>query len=243
MKKKAKELLFRLAAFVARDPSPKTVYYHDIGAAFTPMGTPEDLLMEHAALLRKGDSVCFDDGFAGIFAARQNVLAALRSKAEVTVFLAVDLVGRPGYLSWSEIRELHDSFGVDFQCHTWSHQTLAGPWNDEVPVPPAGRTEQWFARELRDSKAELERRLGGPVSALCLPVGYFSQSVLKRCRAAGYEKVYASYPGNASDAFVQPRCLAQDLSPSAFRAVLEGGMNAFEKRYARMHEFPEEQVE
>ena len=124
---------------------------------------------------------------------------------------------------------------MEFQCHTWSHQTLAGPWNDEVAKPAGGRTDEWYKHELVDSKTELERRLGRKVSALCFPVGYYSEDVVSRCKAAGYEKVYASYPGNVTDEYVQPRCLVQDLSADAFRAVLDGGMNPLKSRYMRKH--------
>ena len=58
---------------------------------------------------------------------------------------------------------------------------------------------------------------------------------MRRCAAAGYEAAYASCPGGATDDFVKPRCLAQNLSPAEFRLVLKGGMNLLRRRYLRMH--------
>ena len=59
--------------------------------------------------------------------------------------------------------------------------------------------------------------------------------MIRRCKEAGYKKVYASYPGNITDEYIQPRCLVQDLGVMGFKAVLNGGMGIFKKRYLKMH--------
>ena len=223
-------------ALAKRDASEKVVFYHDIGRKWTSMGTGEDVFWAHMGKIRKGDVVCFDDGFRGVWDARW-MFARKKVDVRKIVFLAVGLVGRPGYLTWDEARAMQNEFGFEFQCHTWSHQTLAGPWNDEEPIPEDGRTEEWFRHELVDAKNELEKQLERPVASLCLPVGHYSNDVLRRCRNAGYKKVYASLPGNATTDFLQPRCLVQDLSPLAFAAVLNGGMMVFENRYRRRQLF------
>ena len=235
LKVKAREIFVRFFACVCRDSRPKVVFYHDVGKMYTLMGTDENVFWQHWACLREGDVVCFDDGFRGVWDARKKIKREMRGRRKVIVFLAVELVGKPGYLNWDEIRILQEQYGFEFQCHTWSHQTLIGPYNPEVPVPSDGRTDDWYRHELVDSKAELERQLGKSVAALCLPVRYFSDDVLRRCREAGYEKVYASYSGNLTNDYLQPRCLVQDLSVSAFRAVLNGGLNPLQSYYLRRH--------
>lgn len=112
---------------------------------------------------------------------------------------------------------------------------MAGPYNDEVKMPANGRTEEWFKHELVDSKSELERQLRKKIIALCFPVGYFSDDVIRCCMAAGYEKVYASYPGDVTDDYIQPRCLVQNMSAKEFKCVLNGGMNWLQSRYLRRH--------
>lgn len=231
---KVKEVAVVANALARKNCTPKVLFYHDVGCVWTNMGTLANVFWRHMALLRKGDVVCFDDGFRGIWAARE---VFVKRQIKPKVFLAVALVGQEGYLNWDEIRTLQKDYGFDFQCHTWSHQTLVGPYNDEVAEPPEGRTEEWYRHELVDSKVELERQLGKKVSALCFPVGYFSDDIIRRCKEAGYEKVYASYPGDVTDDYVQPRCIAQDLSPLAFRATLNGGMMIFEGRYKKLHKF------
>lgn len=238
MVRNIKSFLIRLFAIVCKDYSAKVVFYHDVGKLYTPMGTESEIFWAHVKCLRVGDVVCFDDGFRGIWNVRERLaVSRQRLAVKVIVFLAVGLIGKPGYLTWEEIRELQDKYGVEFQCHTWSHQTLVGPYNDEVPAPPDGRTEEWYRHELVDSKAELERKLGKKITALCFPVGYFSDDVIRRCKEAGYQKVYSSYPGNVTDEYVQPRCLVQDFQLSTFKAVLRGGMCLFAPHYRLLHEF------
>ena len=237
MKQCIKTLILLFRAFYVRDYRPKVVFYHDIGKKWTSMGTDETVFWKHIAYLREDDVICFDDGFRGIWDKREKLAELINRKNKIIVFLAVGLIGKYGYLTWDEISELQDEYCIDFQCHTWSHQTLAGAYNEEVPEPMGGRTENWFRHELIDSKFEIEQRLGKTVTSLCLPVGHFSKDVIRRCKEAGYKKVYASYPGNITEDYIQPRCLVQDLSVTAFRAILNGGMMAFEKRYRRMHVF------
>lgn len=242
MRKWFKKTIFLVCSWLWHDPSPKVVFYHDIGKTYTPMGTPSELFQAHLACLREGDVVCFDDGFRGIWDNRELLREGrgdTRGSADVeririNIFLAVGLVGRAGYLSWDEIRILQNEYGIEFQCHTWSHQTLVGPWNEEEPIPP-GRTDEWYQHELAESKAEIERRLGKEVTALCFPVGYFSDDVIRRCKAFGYEKVYASYPGNKTEEYVQPRCLVQNMGVEELKAVLNGGMNVLCGRYLLRH--------
>ena len=233
MKKYIRHLLLKIGATFCSHRT-KVVFYHDIGIRYTTMGTQADLFWAHMACLREGDIVCFDDGFRGIWDERDKI-RVVSCKFRVIVFLAVGLVGNPGYLTWGEIRELQDKYGIEFQCHTWSHQTLAGPYNDEVDPPANGRTEEWFHHELIGSKAELERKLGKKVVALCFPVGYFTDDIIRRCKEAGYEKVYASYPGNVTDDYIQPRCLVQNMSVKEFECALNGGMNWLKSRYLRRH--------
>lgn len=234
MRRFVKTCLLQIGAWCKGDKAPKDVFYHDIGTVYTPRGTPQDLFLNHLRRLRAGDVVCFDDGFRGIWDVR-DVIGRVGRVNKIIVFLAVGLVGRKGYLTWDEIRVLQNEYGVEFQCHTWSHQTLAGPWNNEEPIPSEGRTDEWYRHELVDSKAELEWQLGKKVTALCFPVGYFSDEVIQRCMAAGYEKVYVSYPGNVTSEYVQPRCLVQDLSVYGLKCVLNGGMNLFRRHYLKMH--------
>lgn len=255
MKRLIKELMIWVYSIVHRDTAAKVVFYHDIGTKYTPMGTELQVFKEHMKILeeveKKGGEgkhvICFDDGFRGLWDHREEV-KSISVKCKVKVFVAPRLVGEPGYLTWEEIRTLNREYGVDFQSHTWSHQTLVGPWNDD-DVPREERTESWYERELIASRETINRELRSEsveckadekcvVDELCFPVGYFSEELIERCKKAGYKKVYASFPGSLVDSgkcVVVPRCLVQDLSPMAFKAALNGGMNIFKARYLARH--------
>ena len=234
---KLKSILLWLGAVIWRDDSPKCVFYHDVGIKYTTMGTRSELFWSHMDLLRVGDIVCFDDGFRGIWDAREEFT---RRNIRPIVFIAIRLVGMKGYLSWTEIRELQDDYGFTFQSHTWSHQTLAGPFSSKAPIEE--RSDDWFHRELEGSRKELSGRLGREVNELCFPIGYFSNDVLVRSLKAGYSKVYVSYPGAAKympGSFVQTRCLCQTISCADFKNVLNGGMNILANHYRRHHFYGE----
>lgn len=230
MANRIKTLLFFLYALVRWDIRPKVVFYHDVGTEWTPMGTPRQIFWAHMKQLRKNDVVCLDDGFRGAWDEREK-FKTMGLCPRISV--APRLVGTMGYLNWNELRILHDDYGFAIICHGWSHQTLAGPMIEESPVEE--RTEDWYRRELTESRAKIEVEIGAEVDELCFPVGLFSDELLARCKAAGYRKVYASYPGDAGDDYVQPRCLVQDLGLIGFWATLRGGMNVLKGRYYKRH--------
>ena len=230
MVNRIKGLIFFLYALARRDARPKVVFYHDVGTEWTPMGTPRQMFWAHMKQLRRNDVVCLDDGFRGVWDEREKFKAmGLRPR----ISIAPRLVGTEGYLNWKELQVLHRDYGFSIICHGWSHQTLVGPMIDESPKEE--RTESWYQRELVESRERIAAEIGTEVNELCFPVGYFSDELIERCKAAGYKKVYASYPGNVCDDFVQPRCIAQDLGVIGFWAMLRGGMNVFKGRYYRAH--------
>ena len=220
MKRLIKRFMLKFFAIVYRDDRPKVVYYHDIGTRYTDMGTPSDVFWAHMALLRDDDQVCFDDGFHGIWDERERFVA---SNIRPTVFIAVELVDSPGYLTWDEISELQ-KLGFRFECHTWTHQDLTR-FDDET---------LWH--EVFDSKVELTKRLGRTVDEICFPIGYFNDKVLAACRKAGYRKLYVSYPGVIDqNSDIVPRNLVQNSTIAEFKDVLRGGLLPLKKRYLRQH--------
>lgn len=236
-----KRLLMIVQVLRHRDGAAKVVFYHDVGKAYTSMGTDAHMFWRHMHIFCEDNAnrascarhkVCFDDGFRGIWDCREELK---QQGLRPMVFLAVRLIGLPGYLTRDEILLLQRDYGFDFECHAWSHQTLAGPMIDESPMED--RTEAWYDRELVASKSELEKMLGKTVNSICLPVGNFSGAVLRRCKRAGYDKVYMSYPGNICEKYVQPRNLVQDMSAFDFKLALNGGLMALFDRYYKLHKF------
>ena len=238
VKKLIKRLMMLLQVLRQQDLSSKVFFYHDVGKKYTNMGTSSSLFWRHMDLLHGSPKtmschqVCFDDGFRGIWDEREEFR---KRGIHPIVFVAIRLVGLPNYLTWNEIRTLQNDYGFEFQCHTWSHQTLVGAMIEASPKED--RTESWYARELVESRKFLEKEIGRAVTAICFPVGNFSNEVVDRCKAAGYEKVYASYPGNMTKDYIRPRNLVQDFCVIDFRLALRGGMMAFFNRYYAAHKF------
>ena len=236
MKRTLKNLLLNFFATVCRNDGPKVIYYHDVGTIYTKMGTERNLFHEHIAAARSEGFtfvntveellkprqllLCFDDGFRGVWEDREWLES---DGLHPTVFIAVNLVGRPGYMTWDEILELQKR-GFHFEGHTWSHRPL-------TEVPP----NEW-KHELEDSRCELSSRLGQTVDSLCFPCGMFSEKIVDAAMTAGYRYLFASYPGCADVANpLLPRNLVQFSSVSEFKNVLHGALCPLRGFYLKQH--------
>lgn len=222
----------------------KVLYYHDIFKERSYksidtgilLGTSLHLFEKHIAIIREQGykivpqiendknevSIMFDDGFRGIWDNRQFFYD---NQIYPTVFLAVDLIGKPGFLTVDEILELQQN-GFIFQCHSWSHRDLSNLNAHDLE------------KELCDSKAFLSMLLRKDVSELCLPLGYFSKALLEELPKYGYRKVYSSIPGNSDEKIfniLETRNLCQFADPYEFRWILRGGANILRKRYIKLH--------
>ena len=122
----------------------------------------------------------FDDGYASHFDAV--VPRLVRHRFTGTFFIAVNLVGQPGYMTWEQLRKLV-FLGMEIGSHGLSHQPLTGM------APEALR------REVAESKRLLEERLGIRVQAMSAPRGCWNREVAKATKAAGYDAVWVSTIG------------------------------------------------
>lgn len=238
IKKILKKTVLRASSLLFRDDSPKIVFYHDVDRHYTDMGTLMSLFAAHiekahamgfhfvsdlGALKNRHElMICFDDGFRGIWDNREFFYS---QSIFPTIFIAVDLIGREGYLSWDEIRELQKR-GFKFESHTWSHRPLT-----DVP-----REELWH--ELFDARVCLSERLGREVSQLCYPCGMFTDKINEIAQKAGYSVMYSSIPGSVHKPIrsnVLTRNLVQFYDPEEYGFVLHGALAPFARRYVNMH--------
>ena len=232
MKQFIKSVIIKIYALFKRDRSSKIIYYHDVYNAekYADMGTPFELFQKHISTIcdhgfeivskiSKPDNqvmICFDDGFRGIWDCKDFFI---NNKIYPTIFIAVELIGKPGYLSIEEIKELQKQ-GFIFQCHAWSHKPLSIFSKEEL------------IREIVDSKATLEDMLNVKIDELCFPLGYFNDDVLNIAYAAGYKTLYSSLSGPYNKRFkpnVLCRYLVQCSTPSNVKYILMGGDDIFYK--------------
>jgi len=91
-------------------------------------------------------------------------------------------------MTWDEIRELRNG-GMSIGSHTNTHTVLATLPGEEQ------------RRELEESKAALEERLGAPVRSIAYPVGtpaHFTAETCRLAQEAGYEAAFSFATGTNS---------------------------------------------
>ena len=105
-------------------------------------------------------------------------------------FVYTGAIGAGGYMAWDELRAL-EATGHEVLSHTVGHPNL-------VQVP-----DTQLAREMRDSRARLERELGHPVEVIAYPFGSFDGRVVRAAADAGYRMGVIATGGNETAA--EPR--------------------------------------
>jgi hypothetical protein len=83
----------------------------------------------------------FDDGLAGFYTSVYPLLKEYRMKA--VAYIAPAWIGRPGFLTWDQCRQMHASGWVDIQSHSYAHTSLVTSLNlvriwrrsDRSPIP------------------------------------------------------------------------------------------------------------
>lgn len=132
------------------------------------------------ALPERAVVLTFDGGYANHFEIAAPLL--LRHRCSATFFIAVERLGRAGYLTWEQLRKL-----VFLGMEIGSHGLLRRPLTALSP--------EELVRELSESKRRLEQWLGVPVRALAVPGGFWNRTVSEAAREAGYDAVWASTIG------------------------------------------------
>ena len=126
----------------------------------------------------------FDDGYADNF---QNLFPVLQKrKVKALIFLVTDFIGKePGYMTWQQVRQMQESGLVQFGSHTLDHARLRRLPQEDI------------LRQLRQSKAVLEEKLGVACEAFCYPFGSggFDKRVRPLVFQAGYSFDFSTKPG------------------------------------------------
>jgi peptidoglycan/xylan/chitin deacetylase (PgdA/CDA1 family) len=121
----------------------------------------------------------FDDGHASNALAAE-ILAECGGSADF--FVNPSTVGRAHNLSWDALRQMAAA-GMSIQSHGQTHRYLDDLPPDEVRA------------ELRDSKREIEDRLGRSVDVFAPPGGRMGPGFAAVAREAGYSTVCSSRVG------------------------------------------------
>jgi GT2 family glycosyltransferase/peptidoglycan/xylan/chitin deacetylase (PgdA/CDA1 family) len=136
--------------------------------------------------------ITFDDGYAdsvdlGLPLLRKTDVPAIvfvvsGSVDDANRWTAAPPLGGRRLLTWEQLGDLHEA-GFAVGAHTVSHPRLTDLDDAEVE------------RELGDSRAELESRLGAPVVHFAYPYGKSSPQAERLAREAGYVTACGVQPG------------------------------------------------
>lgn len=155
--------------------------------------------------------ISFDDGYDNAYRVAYPMLKKHGFRGVFFVF--VKGVGRRGYVTWAELREMTQA-GMEIEAHTWSHPDLT-----RLAGNPAR-----LRVETAGARAELEGRLGVAVRCLAYPYGRYNAAVLAAVRQAGYEVAVTTaygYVRATTDPLLWPRVrIGRSDSLASFAAKL-----------------------
>lgn len=150
----------------------------------------------------------FDDGDASNYDQAFPILEA--SGFGATFFVTVGRIGEAGFLSWEQIRRLHES-GMEIGSHTMTHRA------------PVLLSDADLLYEVGESKQRLEDRLGAEVTSISSPTGFFNPRMRAIAREVGYRALCFGHIGIAgpwSDPFALPRVpIKRSISRTQFRLL------------------------
>jgi len=170
-------------------------------------------------------AITFDDGTAGHY---EHALPELTARGmTATFFVTTSWVGRPGYVTWDQLREMRAA-GMEIGSHTRTHPFLS-------ELDAAG-----VEREAGGARAEIDAALGQETTALALPGGDAPRRALRPLlAAAGYRVVATSRWGVNTVAPGEPvawirRSTVRGAAEAAeFRRILEADPSLALRRRAR----------
>lgn len=124
-------------------------------------------------------AITFDDAYDSVYDTAFPLLRERRMP--FSVFVATDLVGRPGYLSWPQLIDLQSN-GALILNHTRSHRHLLRrrPGEDEAA---------WLTRvegEIVAAQKIIDDRIGKSPRYLAYPYGEFDHSIQKLVTELGF---------------------------------------------------------
>ncbi|HEX8931529.1 MAG TPA: polysaccharide deacetylase family protein, partial [Patescibacteria group bacterium] len=129
-------------------------------------------LINHQTLPPKSIVVTVDDGYDDAY----NYAFPIAKKYNVTLDLMIPsgLINNPGYMNWSQLKEMAGNSLIHVYNHTWSHAALG----------IADRTKIEF--EVSTSQSQLQSELGKSINILTYPYGSFSPLAISILKEHGF---------------------------------------------------------
>ncbi|AQY50591.1 exported polysaccharide deacetylase, lipoprotein [Listeria weihenstephanensis FSL R9-0317] len=143
----------------------------------------DELLLTGKNVPDKPIVITFDDGYQDNYTNAYPILKKYDLKANI--FVITDKIAKNNHFDEAALKEMSD-YGIEMDSHTVHHQELN----------TLTYTEQ--LKELKDSKAVLEKLTGKPVNSICYPVGRHNEDTERAAKAAGYAMGFTTAAGKAN---------------------------------------------
>lgn len=123
----------------------------------------------------------FDDGLESHFSMAIPLLE--KRNIPALFFPVIDRIGKPGYMTWEQLRILSQSGRFTIGCHSYSHPKLTSLSNDLL------------LREINGAKLQLEEKLSVPILHFALPYGKHRPSLIELLLQNGFIHIYTTQSG------------------------------------------------
>ena len=174
------------------------------------MSAVAESLRSGQALAKGSVALSFDDGYEDFYTNAFSLLKKYQAKA--TIYIIINRLGQPGYLTKEQIKEMADSGLVEIGSHTFNHPDLRKLKDKDA----------YF--EINASRRILRELSGQPVLTFAYPFGDYKPSFFPIASSTGYLAAVSVNPGSlqkADNLWLLPRLRPDNLSGPAFARWLK----------------------
>ncbi len=184
-------------------------------------------LSYRSSLPKKSVWITMDDGYRSVYDVAYPILKKYGFTA--TLFVYTDFVGvSKTAITWDQLKKLKAE-GFTIGSHTLSHCDLTKRKDEESDRTLTAR----LIKELKGSKAIIDKRLNQDTDLLAYPFGNFDPRVVRLSAEAGY-KIAVSVNRGGNPFFANPLTLRRDQ-------ILSRDMDKFTSRLNTFNHLPLEQ--
>ena len=169
--REARSPLMRDLTVSPEDFESQVAYLKEKGFEFLLASEVESAAREGRGLPEKAVCITMDDGYRDNFDLAYPILK--KYDACATIFVVTSSMGKPARLDWGLVGQLFEG-GMGIASHSVTHPDLTSLSDERLDF------------ELRESRAELEKRLNEEVRSIAYPTGAFDDRVIERAELAGY---------------------------------------------------------
>jgi len=165
-----------------------------------------DIIRSKKKFPPKTVAITFDDGYENNYLEAFPVIK--KYGIPITIFMVINNIGKKGYLSLDQIKEMTASGLVAVDSHTLTHSYL-----------PKIKDKDKLADEIYISKIEIEDMTGRRNLFFSYPLGGFNKEIRYMVKAAGYYGACATNPGGKyprNDIYALKRIRISRTSDSMF---------------------------